>query len=146
MSAKLILDTEAMHDSFFTDTALIGIVCALPSYRFCGMMNEYFDLKLRRDGEFDICLKTAQNISHYFALYRYDAPMNSNKFSVYRLKSNKQALLPELKQLDFLFMIQGPDADADAEKYIRAMRALNDVQLAQFIQPDKLKNVDYLLV
>ncbi len=146
MSAKFILDTEAMHDSFFTDTALIGIVSALPSYRFCGMINDCFDLKLCRDGDFDICMKTSQNISHYFALYRYDAPMNSNHFSVYKLKSNKQALLTELKQLDYLFMIQGPDADEDANKYIDAMRSINDIQLAQFIQPEKLKNVDYLLI
>ena len=146
MSAKLVLDIDAMQEEFFNDTSLIGIVSALPAYRFCWLLNERFDLHLKREGESDICLKTNQNISHYFALYRYDVPMNSNHFSVYKLKNNKQALLPELKQLDYLFMIQGPTAESDAEKYMEALRQINDIQLAQVIKPEKLKNMDYLLL
>ena len=146
MSAKFVLDTDAMHEEFFSDTSLIGIVCALPPYRFCGLMNTCFDLKLTRDCESDICVKTSQNISYYFALYRNHVPMNSNKFSVYELKREKQSLLPELKQLDYLFMIQGPNAEEDARQYIDALRGINEIQLARMIELEKLKNVDYLLV
>jgi len=146
MSAKLVLNTNAMQDDFFSDAALIGIVSALPAYRFCWLLNEHFDWQLKREGESDICLKTSQNISYYFALYRYHAKTSSNEYSLYQLKNNKQALLPELKQLDFILMIKCQDAETEAEIYIDALRKISEVQLAQIIKPEKLKNIDYLLV
>lgn len=146
MSAKLILDANDMHESFFRDTVLIGIVCAYPSYRFCALMNSCLDLRLARDGESDICVKNSQNTSSYFAFYRYQEPMASNEFSLYELKREKQFLLPELKQLDYLFMMKGPEAEEDADKYTEALRTIPDIQLAQLIDMDKLKNVDYLMI
>lgn len=144
MSAKWVLDSNEMHESFFRDTVLIGIVCAYPSYRFCALMNSCFDLRLARDGESDVCVKS-QNNSNYFALYRYHAPMTSNEFSLYELKREKQFLLPELKQLDYLFMMKGPTAEDDADKYTEALRTIPDIQLAQLIDMERLKNVDYLM-
>lgn len=146
MSAKLVLDSYEMHESFFRDTVLIGVVCAYPSYRFCALMNSCFDLRLARDSDSDVCVKSSQNISGYFSFYRYQAPMTSNEFSLYELKREKQSLLPELKQLDYLFMMKGPTAEEDAEQYIEALRTLPDIQLAQMIDIEKLKNVDYLMI
>ncbi|HTN44983.1 MAG TPA: IPExxxVDY family protein [Flavipsychrobacter sp.] len=146
MTAKLVLDTHAMQEEFFSDCALIGIVSAVPGYRFCGLINSSFNLKLKRDIKSDIELKTHQKVTYHFALYRYDMPMNSNRYSVYQLKTDKQWLLPELKNFDYIFMLHGPNADEDAQQYMDALRAMGEVQMAQTIPLDRLKNIDNLIV
>jgi len=69
MSAKLMLDVAAMQESFFSDAALIGIVSALPGYKFSWLMNRRFDIRLVRDPESDICIKDNQKQEHYFPIY-----------------------------------------------------------------------------
>ena len=67
MSTKWTLNIAAMQEEFFSDTALIGIVSALPAYRFCWMLNQKFDMDFVRDAESDICLQNnSEEKAHYF--------------------------------------------------------------------------------
>jgi len=146
MSAKMTLNVAAMQEEFFSDTALIGIVSALPAYRFCWMMNEKFDMNFVRDAESDICIHDAQKQEHYFSIYKYCAPLNGNKYLIYKLKHDKESLLPEVKQLDYLWMIQSNTPEHDAGEITNYLRDIPDVQLAQVIMPDRLKNLSHLIV
>lgn len=146
MSAKLILDTNAMHEDFFTNAVLLGVACALPSYSFCWLLNERMDLELKRMPDSDVCMNTSKNVPYYFPFFYYKAPMDSNEFSVYQLNVQKQTLLPELKGLDYLCMIQGPNAETDGIVYLEALRSIKEIQLAQLLDPSRLKNIDYLLI
>ncbi|HTM65653.1 MAG TPA: IPExxxVDY family protein [Flavipsychrobacter sp.] len=146
MSAKLMLDVAAMQESFFSDAALIGIVSALPGYKFSWLMNRRFDIRLVRDPESDICIKDNQKQEHYFPIYKYCLPLNGNSYLVYKLKHEKESLLPEVKQLDYLWMIQGGTAEDDAEQIANYLREIPEIQLAQILQADKLKNLTHLIV
>ena len=147
MSTKWTLNIAAMQEEFFSDTALIGIVSALPAYRFCWMLNQKFDMDFVRDAESDICLQNnSDEKAHYFPLYKYSTPLNGNKYLIYKLKSDKESLLPEAKQLDYLWMIQSNTPESDATHITEYLRDIPDVQLAQVLMPDKLKNLGHLIV
>lgn len=146
MSSKLVLDIAAMQEDFFADTALIGIACALPAYRFCWLINQKLDMNFVREPESDLISQTSGSKMQYFPIFQYCLPLHGGKHSVYKLKSDKETLLPEIKQLDYLWMIQTTTPEADAELIIQHLRNMPDIQLAQILSPDKIKNLSHLLV
>jgi hypothetical protein len=135
-----------MQEDFFADAALIGIVSPVPAYQFCWLLNQHFDMDFVRNAEHDICLQTGKADQHYFSVYQYAAPLNGPKYILYKLKNNKQNLLPEAKGLDFLWMVQSSCPGNLAEQLTSMLRTMPDVQLAQLIPPAQLKNLNHLLV
>lgn len=146
MSKNWTLNIAAMQEDFFTDTALIGIVSAVPAYRFCWLLNQQMDMNFVREPDLDVCLQSAAERQHFFSIYQYSLPLNGSRYLLYKLKSEKEALLPEVKQLDYLWLIQSSAADNQAEKIMQYLRAIPDVQLAQILPVEKLKHRDHLLV
>ena len=74
----------AMQDDFFADTAMIGIVSAMQGYRFCWMINNYFDINFIRDADQDITLQKKDN-EFYFPVYTFDFVNSSHKYLLYKL-------------------------------------------------------------
>ncbi len=146
MSGKWTLDTEAMEEDFFSDSALIGIVSALPAYKLCWKLNMKLDINFVREPELDILLQKTQAIQHYFPIYQYALPLSGSRHLLYKLKSEKEALLPEVKQLDYLWLIQSHEAEHEAHIAAQQLRDIADIQLAQILDLEKLKNLSNLLV
>ena len=146
MRNKWTLNTADMQEDFFADAALIGIVSPVPAYQFCWLLNQHFDMDFVRDAEHDICVQTNKDQQHYFAVYQYAAPLNGPKYILYKLKSDKQSLLPEAKGLDYLGMVQSTCPDNHAEQITDLLKTMPQVQLAHMIAPSHLKNLNNLLV
>ncbi len=146
MPGKWTLNTLCMQEDFFSDAALIGISAPLPAYQFCWLLNEHFATEFVRDAEQDICLQVSKEEQRYFAVYNYATPMNGPRYVLYKLKTGKQALLPEAKGLDYIWMVQGSCPTAHAEHLSGLLRSLPDVQLAQVLEPKKLKNLGHLVM
>lgn len=143
---KLILDTEAMHEDFFSDSSLISIGCSLPIYRFCWLLNQSFNIELKRlSPEHDICVHTTPDVQHYYALYRYEVPNSSDSYTLYQIKNGNQTLLADLKNIDYILLLQGPIATELKSRFLQSLRTLSDIQLAQEVFPYQIKNIDYLL-
>lgn len=137
---------DAASDDFFSDTAMIGISCALPGHTFCHIINRSFDFNFTRQPETDVEYRTSKEEVYYFSLYIFEEPLSTNKHLLYKLKSEKNTLLPEIKQLDFLWMIQCQDAEKEAAKFTYLLRSISQIQLAQVIASDRLKNINHLLI
>lgn len=146
MSGRQVLDMSGATEDFFSDTAMIGIGSAMPGYRFCWAVNKAFDFEFIREPEFDLEYKPAKDQLHYFSLYQYLVPYSSCKHLLYKLRSEKKALLPEIKQLDYLWLVSSPTAEEEAEIITGNLRNMPDIQLAQIIAPDMLKNLNHLLL
>lgn len=146
MSAKLVLNMMAMQEEFFDSTALIGIASAMPGYRFCWLLNRHFNVDFVRQPDLDICLRTGNNQKFYFPIYQYIQPMSGLRHLLYKLKSNKESLLPEARQLDYLWLIQSNMPDTDAMERLLHLRNMPDIQLAQILATDRMKNLNNLLV
>lgn len=143
---KWTLNTEAMQEEFFADTALIGIVSTLPGYQFCWTLNKQLETNFVREPEMDVCLQSGKTKQHYFPIYVYCLPMNGLKYILYKLKADKEALLPEVKQLDYLWMVQSNTPEREAQDIVHCLRDIPEVQLAQVLDPEKLKNLNHLIV
>jgi len=135
----------AMQEDFFADTAMVGIVSAMQGYRFCWIINNYFNINFTRDPEQDITLQKKDN-EFYFPVYSFIVANSSNKYLLYKLKNGNETLLPETKQLDYLWLIQTANPDEDAYKITQDLRNIPDVQLAQILAADQLKNIKNLIV
>lgn len=144
--AKLVLDMSAVQDEFFSESAMIGIGCPLQGYEFCWKLNRHMNFSLRREPEYDVEYKPAKNDVHYFSLYKYTEPYSNNTHLLYKLKSDKNALLPEIKQLDYLWLIKSREAEVLAEALQEDMRSMPDIMLARVIEPERLKNINHLLL
>ena len=142
--SKMTLDISAMHDDFFADSALVGIATALPGYRFGWLLNKEFGTAFVRKPDMDIPLQKAPDKSVYFPVYEYCVPLGGVKHLLYKLKNDKDTLLPEVKQLDYLWLLQGDIADVP--QIVRHLRNVPDVQLAQLLSVDKLKSLTNLLI
>ncbi|XZF15111.1 IPExxxVDY family protein [Chitinophagaceae bacterium MMS25-I14] len=146
MSAKWTLSMEDMLEAFFEDSCLIGLVSALPAYRLCWLLNQRFGLSFVREGDLDICLQKSAGQQHHFSIYQYCIPLSGTRYLLYKLKDKKEVLLPEVKQLDYLWMIQSNDAEDEAATITQYLRNIPDIQMAQIITLDRLKNLNHLLV
>ena len=62
------------------------------------------------------------------------------------IKNGNESLLPETRQLDYLWLIQTATPNDDALHIANELRNIADVQLAQILAPDQLKNINNLLV
>lgn len=146
MAAKLVLNMKAATDEFFSDTALIGIGSALPGYKFCRAINIALNFDFTRRPDSDVAYQPSKDDKHYFSLYQYNVPLSSCKHLLYKLRSEKRSLLPEVKQLDYLWLIRSQLADEEARELIEQLRNIPDVQLAQHIPPDRLRNINNLVL
>jgi hypothetical protein len=143
--SKMVLDMAAMQEDFFSDTAMIGMVTAMPGYRLCWMLNQHFNINFARDPGQNIMLKKKDN-EYCFPTYQYGLPNSSYKYVLYKLKNGSETLLPETKQLDYLWLIQTATPEEDALYLARELRNIADIQLAQILASDQLKSVMNLLV
>ena len=143
---KLVLDNTAMEDEFFEDTAMVGIGTAQQGYRFCWILNRHFDAEFTRDPDQSLCLRKKDGTKYYFPVYKYTLPNSSHTYLLYKLKNGTESLLPEAKQLDYLWLIQTDTAEKDARKIANELRNIPDVQLAQVLDQEQMKNLINLLV
>jgi len=144
-AAKFVLDTEAMKDDFFADTAMLGIATALPAYHLCWLLNKHFDINFVRDPEQNISVQKKEG-EFYFPIYKYDLPNSSHKYLLYKLKNGTESLLPETRQLDYLWLIQTANPEDDVERIAHEIKNITDIQLAQVLVPEQLKSVSNLLI
>jgi len=142
---KLVLDMSAMKDDFFSDSALIGLGTAQPAYHLCWLINNQLETRFARDPEQTISLKKKSN-EFAFPVFAYYLPNSEHKHLLYKLKNGPESLLPEARQLDYLWMIQTASAEEDALEILAGLKKMNDIQLSMILDPSDLKNITNLLV
>ncbi len=144
---KLTLNMADMESDFFSDTSLIGLACSQPAHKICWTLNRHFDMRFCRKPDLDVRVKKSKDEEEqYFSIYEYLQPLNGTRHLLYKLKNSEDVLLPEVKQLDYLWMIQSEDAEQEAMILSHQLRDLPGIQLAQIIDPDRLKRLNYLLI
>lgn len=144
-AGKQVLNMELMQEDFFEETALVGIVSAQPAYRLCWLINNHFDINFIRDPEQVIDFKKKTE-TIYFAIYLCELPNSSNRYLLYQLKNNGTLLLPETKNLDYLWYIQAPNPEDEAANIVRELRNIPEIQLAQILDPEKIPSLNNLII
>jgi len=143
--AKLVLDMDAMQEDFFSESALIGIGTALQAYNLCWHLNSRFDIAFERDPDQNISVKKKDK-QFECPVYVYYLPNSNYKYLLYKLKNGADSLIPEARQLDYIWLVQTANPETDAQEILSELRQWGEIQLAQILSPIQLKSLSNLLV
>jgi hypothetical protein len=126
------------------DFLLFGLSSHENDYRLVWKINQTFSFNFERGKNHRIISKkTGQEIE--FALYSYD---DEDTFYLYHFISNKSdqgVLLEELKNIDYLIMIQGEFTDAFSNGFLNRLKKIETIQGVFKIDPAGLKNRENLV-
>ena len=142
---KLKMDNDLMVEEFFEGTQLLGIVAPMKSYQFCWQVNQVMQVDFRINNDFEIQLDKKKR-KYYFSVYEYAEPAGSLVHYLYSNQFDGEYLLPEFKNLDYLWLLKGdnilPQALSDLQQTIKA---ISSVQLVVELTTDKIKNKGHLI-
>lgn len=146
MAKKLLkLDTTTMEADFFSEVSLVGIASGKPVYSFCNVLNQRLGLNFYREISRDIVVNN-KSAEYKFPVYQHCVPLSEFRYTIYKLKVEDAMLISSLKNLDYIWMIQAMEPEAEASEFIARLRHIPEVQFATLLEPSKIKGKEYLIL
>ena len=143
---KLRIDNNETVDTFFQDIRIIGIVAPIKNYHFCWCVNQRMQYDLRVSNDLEIQLEKKRR-KYYFSIFSYPEPLVSRIHYLYSNCFDGEHLLPELKNLDYLWIVKGDSGDEkEIDKLLEGIRAVEGVQLAKEISHSQIRNKSHLII
>jgi hypothetical protein len=130
MAKKIFLETRS-EPSLFT---MFGISCHLKDYRLSYHLNHRLELSFVKMDDF-------LGFSFYYC-------RDEDCFNSYYLlgnRSQESILLPDLKQTDFLLLVEGPFKKIQKERLLEKIRGIQNVLTAFEVRFETIKNYNVLL-
>ena len=142
---KLKIDNDVMVDEFFANARLLGIVAPIEQYRFCWHLNQMLNFNFRINNNIEIQLNKKAR-KYFFPIYEYGEQGGTIKHYLYNNEDDGEYLLPELKHLDFLWLIKDDVMhDDDLGLLISSIMTIPSVQLITELTNEKIKNKQHLI-
>ena len=135
---KFKIDNIELIEEFYVSTHILGIVAPVKSYNFCWQLNQILKLDFRTNGSLEIQLEKKQR-NYFFNSYTYNERNNSRKHYIYQNQNDGEYLLPELKHLDFLWLIQ--DEEISIEELQRLQLQIREIKMVQLVTELTLENI-----
>jgi len=137
---KLKLDQDQLVEDFFDSTHLIGIVSTARDYQVCWQINRHLFCDFRVNNSLEIRL-TKSHRSFHFTVFEFLEPTNSVSHYLYNNHCQAEFLLPELKNIDYVWMVKGDYYQLqDVKKLIEQLRSVAVVQLVSLLDIREIKN------
>ncbi len=144
---KLKIENEELSEEFFADTTVIGIVSAVKGYKFCWFLNHHLSIDFRSHPDLEIHVEK-KRLKYYFNIYSYtDNELNTINL-LYENESKGEYLVPELKHLDYLWLVRKDDV-FDKTQYdllLEKLRKLDFIQMATYLQIEHIKSKENLII
>ena len=142
---KLRIDNNVLVEEFFADAHLLGIVAPIEQYRFCWYLNRMLSFNFRINNNIEIQLNKKER-KYFFPIYEYGEPTCTLKHYIYNNEDDGEYLLPELKHLDFLWLIKDDIMQAAEIDLLKSsIKAMPSVQLITELTNEKIKNKQHLI-
>ena len=142
---KLKLDLHHLEEDFFEETTLLGIVAPLKDYQFCWQLNQALHYDFRINNEIEIQLIKKER-KYFFAVYQYPLPNTSLSHYIYNNQFDGEPLLPEFKNLDFLWLMKGDTVSkSDLSDLMKNIRGISGVQLVTLLKSEQIKHKKHLI-
>ncbi len=130
MAKKIFLESRS-EPTLFT---IFGISCHLKDFRLSFLLNKMLELEFTKMDDF-------KGYSFYFC--RDEDHYNS--FYLLGNRGPESILLPELKQTDFILLVEGPYKKAQKEQLLIKVREIQNVLTAFDVRFETIKNYETLL-
>jgi hypothetical protein len=142
---KFTLDNKDLTDGFFEETRLLGIMAPIKSYNFCWQVNQLMGVDFRVNHDLEIQL-IKKGRTYFFTVYEYAQPATCLMHYLYNNHHDGEYLLPELKHLDFLWLLKDDFvADEFVDNLVYSLKSINGVQLVLELTNEKIKNKEHLV-
>src|SRR6266446_9580907 len=142
---KLVLDNKNLAEDFYEDTRLLGIMAPIRDYQLCWNLNNMMGMDFRINNDIEIQLSKKKR-DYFFAVYEFCEPTGSLSHFVYNNRFDGEYLLPELRHLDFLWLMKGDEvSDESLQQTIQTIKTIDSVQLVLELTNEKIKNKEHLV-
>jgi len=142
---KLKIDNETLAEEFFEGAILLGIVAPIKDYQLSWQLNQVLGFDFRINNSIEIQLTKKQR-TYFFSIYEFAVPSSSLTHYLYNNEFDGEYLLPELKHLDFMWLIKGDIfSDEELKTLIQSIKSLPGVQLVTEMTNEKIKNKQHLI-
>ena len=132
---------------FDFDLSLLAMVSQLKEYKMAWHLNEELGINLIKQP--DEIFEFLGDIKLFISNYKYQTEHRIIRLLVNRSleesTSAKQHLIPELKQFDYLMLMEGAEHHPDAFQIRNRLRALQGIQLVNVVEIDQLKSKENLI-
>lgn len=143
---KIKFDNTALAEDFFDDTHLLGVVAPIKDYYFVWQLNQLFNFNFVLNNSLEIQL-SKRNRNYYFSVYEFTIPNTSLTHYLYTNQYDGEYLLPELKHLDFLWLVKGQSVSVpELHHIIEHIRKITSVQLVMELTNEKIKSKENLIL
>jgi hypothetical protein len=137
---KLKLDQDSLTNSFFDATRLLGIMAPIKNYLFCWQLNNIIGSQFILNNELEIQLKKKQR-DYYFNVYEWTEPETALTHYIYNNQYDGEYLLPEFRNMDFLWLMKGEFVDDEKCNWIKnAIKNISSVQIVAELTNEQIKN------
>jgi len=144
-SKNLLLDINDSYEEFFEDAIVIGIVAPYKSYKFCLRLNKLLHFNFKLNTEIQILLRKKDR-NYSFSIYQSDVRHSFIKHYLYDNRNDGETLLPEFKNIDFIWMIKGASSyENQLNEILQIINSISGVQLATEIKLERLHNKQNLI-
>ena len=126
------------------DFLLLGLASNENDYRLIWRINNVFNYSFERSDNLRVVISNSEEME--FSHYTYD---DENTFLYYRIMSNKcdkGVLIEELKNIDYLLIIQGDFSESFVTGFVSKMKKIENIHGVFRISPANLKNKERLLI
>ncbi len=140
MARKVNLETRS-EPALYT---LFGVSCHLKDYRLSFLLNQVLDLEFIKMEDFRAVIaprKEPDGFSFYYCV-------DEDHFNAYYLLANRgeeSVLLPELRQTDFLLLLEGPFKKAQKDHLLFRIKSIPNVLTAFEIRFETIRNYESFL-
>jgi hypothetical protein len=134
--ARKILHERYSESANYT---LIGISCHLKDYRLSYLLNNKLEFVFSKQQDLAISIQGNKEPAN-FSFYFYKDEDQATSYLLVANRSEDHVLLPEIKQLDFLLLLEGEFKKSRKDQVIKAVGSIPNVLTAYEISPGSIRN------
>jgi hypothetical protein len=124
--------------------AIIGIATSLRDYRLVHFINQYLEIDLVNVDDLPVYNSKTETFSG-FSLYRFHHPDLRTDFCLISNNNGTNILIPSLKQINYLLLLQGAAYKQHVDGMITSIRKIQGVQAVIAINQASIREIDPIL-
>jgi hypothetical protein len=140
MAKKIFLESRS-EPTYYT---LVGISCHHRDYRISFLLNQALEFNLVKHEDLTVPVAGSEGTSCYSFYFYRDEDLR-NAYYLLSNRSDEQVLIPEMKQVDFILIVEGEFTKNRKDTVLKAIRNIPNVLMANEIKFTAIKNYENLL-
>lgn len=124
---------------------LVGLSTPLQDYRLAWWLNKVLHKQLARVGDL-VLTDPESRLQTSFSRFDYSEELTRSTFHLVQNRMGSVFLLPEVREMDYLFLIKGDYYRTRQAGIAKKLRDIEQMQAVVIINPDMLRNRNNLII